>query len=231
MFNLSLVVDAENEIAETFKTNNTSSASHTLFGKPTVLSITPKAGTILTNNTSASKKPPIYASFESFQKIDTALVKLYLNDIDITNLARKYAERIQYLTPTELPNGDYKVEVYLKNFSGFENSISWNFTIDVPGNIITTNNPDEIVEYKLSQNYPNPFNPTTNISFSLPKKENVKIIIYDALGKEITKILDEERNMGNHSIEFNASALSSGTYIYRIITSSFIETKKMLLLK
>jgi hypothetical protein len=185
----------------------------------------PRADTIVTN----TKKPPIYASFERFQQIDTASIKLYLNDVDITDLSRKLVERVQYIPTTELPNGDYKVSVYLKNIAGFENNFSWNFKINTP--VVSTNNPDEVVEYKLSQNYPNPFNPTTNISFSLPKKENVKIIIYDALGKEIVKILDEERSMGNHSIEFNASALSSGTYIYRIITTSFTETKKMLLLK
>jgi hypothetical protein len=225
-FTVSLVVDAEKQIDETFKANNTSSTAITVFGKPALLNILPRADTILIN----TKKPPIYASFESFQQIDTASAKLYLNDVDITDIARKFAERIQYITPTDFPNGDYKVTVYIKNIAGFENTFSWNFKLNYP--VISTNEPDEVVDYKLSQNYPNPFNPTTVISFSLPKKENVKIIIYDALGKEITKILDEDRSMGNHSIEFNASTLSSGTYIYRIITSSgFTETKKMLLLK
>jgi hypothetical protein len=226
-YTFSLIADADNKIIEVFKDNNKSSFSLTIFGKPILLNILPRADTIVTN----TKKPPIYASFESFQQIDTSSRRLYLNDVDITGSpqTRKFNDRIQYVPATDLGNGDYNVKLYLKNTAGFENNISWNFKINNP--IVSTNDPNEAVEYRLLQNYPNPFNPTTNISFSLPKKENVKIIIYDALGKEIVKILDEERNIGNHSIEFNASDLSSGTYIYRIITNSFTETKKMVLLK
>jgi hypothetical protein len=225
-FNLSLIVDADKQIEEMFKANNTESLDITVFGKPELSSISPRADTIITS----TRKPPILAFFEGFQQIDTSSIKLYLNDVDMTNLSRKVVDtRVQYITTTDLQNGDYKVTVYLKNFAGFENTFTWNFKLNYP--IVSTNEPDEVIDYRLLQNYPNPFNPTTTISFSLPKKENVKIIIYDALGKEIVKILDEERSMGNHSIEFNASTLSSGPYIYRIITTGFTETKKMLLLK
>ena len=224
-FELSLIVDAEDKIVEVFKDNNKSSFTFTVLGKPALFNISPKADNIVTN----TKKPPIYASFESFQQIDTASAKLYLNDVDITDICRKLAGRIQYIPTTDIPNGDYKVTVYLKNIGGFDSTFSWNFKLNYP--VASTNEPNEVVDYKLTQNYPNPFNPTTKISFSLPKKENVKIIIYDALGKEIATILNEERNAGNHSIDFNATNFSSGTYIYRIITSGFTETKKMLLLK
>jgi len=224
-FELSLIVDAENKIVEVFKDNNKSSFTFTVLGKPALLNISPKADIIVTN----TKKPPIYASFESFQQIDTASAKLYLNDVDITDICRKLAGRIQYIPTTDIPNGDYKVTVYIQNIAGFDSTFSWNFKLNYP--VASTNEPNEVVDYKLTQNYPNPFNPTTKISFSLPKKENVKIIIYDALGKEIATILNEERNAGNHSIDFNAANFSSGTYIYRIITSGFTETKKMLLLK
>lgn len=85
--------------------------------------------------------------------------------------------------------------------------------------------------YSLKQNYPNPFNPVTNISFSIPKSEFVKITVYNEIGKEIETIVSERLNQGNYTINFNAGKLSSGIYFYRIISGNFTETKKMLLLK
>jgi hypothetical protein len=93
---------------------------------------------------------------------------------------------------------------------------------------ISSNTPKK---YSLSQNYPNPFNPTTKISFDLPKQGFVSLKIYDVLGKEVAKLVNEHRNAGNHIIDFNASYLSSGVYYYRIEAGNFVETKKMLLIK
>ena len=87
------------------------------------------------------------------------------------------------------------------------------------------------VAYGLMQNYPNPFNPTTTINYSLPKSQNVKIEIYDMLGRKVKTLVDGYTEAGYHSVYFNASGLSSGIYIYRIIAGNFIQTKKMLLLK
>jgi hypothetical protein len=85
--------------------------------------------------------------------------------------------------------------------------------------------------YSLSQNYPNPFNPSTTIKFGMPKSENVKLIIYDMLGREVRTLVNEIRNPGTYEISFDASELSSGVYFYRLETPSFAETKKMLLVK
>ncbi|MEE9432419.1 MAG: T9SS type A sorting domain-containing protein [Melioribacteraceae bacterium] len=86
-------------------------------------------------------------------------------------------------------------------------------------------------DISLNQNYPNPFNPTTNISFGISLKGNVKLIVYDLLGKEIETILDEEKNAGNYSINFDGSNLSNGVYYYSLITNGKLLTKKMLLMK
>jgi len=86
-------------------------------------------------------------------------------------------------------------------------------------------------EFKLLQNYPNPFNPTTIISYSIPKQSNVKLIIYDALGREVANLVNEEKAAGNYTAEFNAANLSSGIYFYQIRAGEFIQTKKMLLLR
>jgi hypothetical protein len=85
--------------------------------------------------------------------------------------------------------------------------------------------------FELSQNYPNPFNPSTTISFSLPNTSKVTLKVFDILGNEITTLVDDQVDAGNHSIEFNAAGLSSGIYFYRIQAGNFTETRKMNLLK
>jgi hypothetical protein len=86
-------------------------------------------------------------------------------------------------------------------------------------------------DYELEQNYPNPFNPATSISFSIPKAGNVKLVVYDMLGREIITILDEYRKAGDYSVAFDASNLASGVYFYKIISGEFTDTKKMTLIK
>ena len=86
-------------------------------------------------------------------------------------------------------------------------------------------------KYALEQNFPNPFNPTTTIRYQLPKESKVVIKIYDVLGSEAMELLNDQKEAGIYEVEFNASNLSSGTYIYRIIAGDFVETKKMILLK
>jgi hypothetical protein len=87
------------------------------------------------------------------------------------------------------------------------------------------------IEYSLYQNYPNPFNPSTTISYQLPKTEFVTVRIFDAIGNEIKTIVKETKNSGVHEVNFDASQLSSGIYLYRIDAGTFNESKKMLLLK
>ncbi|GAB6282898.1 MAG: M1 family aminopeptidase [Ignavibacterium sp.] len=86
-------------------------------------------------------------------------------------------------------------------------------------------------EYSLSQNYPNPFNPTTNIKYSLKSDEKVTIKIYNTLGEEVMTLVDEIKPAGIYEAEFNANSLTSGVYMYRMQTSNYISTKKMLLVK
>ncbi len=85
--------------------------------------------------------------------------------------------------------------------------------------------------YLLSQNYPNPFNPTTKISFSLPKAGDVKLVVYDILGKEVATLVNDYRTAGTHQVEFNASNLASGVYLYRIEAGEFRDVKRMMLVK
>ena len=85
--------------------------------------------------------------------------------------------------------------------------------------------------FELGQNYPNPFNPVTNIKFDLPKSSNVKITIYNNLVQEIAIILNESKSAGFYEVKYDASSLSSGVYFYRIEAGTFVQTKKMMVLK
>ncbi|MCU7493005.1 MAG: T9SS type A sorting domain-containing protein [Ignavibacteria bacterium] len=87
------------------------------------------------------------------------------------------------------------------------------------------------VEYALSQNYPNPFNPSTVINYEIPKTSRVTLKIFDMLGKEVTTLVNEYKEQGRYSVEFNASHLPSGTYIYELRANDFVKSGKMLLLK
>jgi len=86
-------------------------------------------------------------------------------------------------------------------------------------------------KYALRQNYPNPFNPATIIKYQIPELSFVTIKVYDVLGKEITTLVNEEKPAGAYSLEFDAANFPSGIYFYQLRTSSFVQTKKMLLLK
>jgi len=85
--------------------------------------------------------------------------------------------------------------------------------------------------YSLSQNYPNPFNPATTIKFALTKPALTTLVLYDILGREIQTLLDRELEAGYHEINLNAGPLPSGVYFYRIESGSFVQTRKMVLMK
>ena len=85
--------------------------------------------------------------------------------------------------------------------------------------------------FTLEQNYPNPFNPSTTIGYNLKEKTNVKLVLMNAIGEEIDILVNEEQETGPHNINFNASTLPSGIYFYRLQAGSFLETRKMILLK
>lgn len=87
------------------------------------------------------------------------------------------------------------------------------------------------IKYSLSQNYPNPFNPETNIRFEIPNRSNVRISIFDVLGKEISVLVNEELNPGTFEVNWDASNFPSGVYFYKIVTDGFSESKKMVLVK
>lgn len=93
--------------------------------------------------------------------------------------------------------------------------------------------------WQLEQNYPNPFNPTTSIRYQVPAPSgvegpganNVTLAVYDVLGREVAVLVDERKPAGNFNVTFDGARLSSGIYIYRLIAGSFVQSRRMILLK
>ncbi len=87
------------------------------------------------------------------------------------------------------------------------------------------------VRFELFQNYPNPFNPVTTISYALPQASRVRLNIFDIIGRRVAVLVDEDKAAGEYKLQFDASTLPSSVYFYRIAAGSFVQTKRMLLLK
>ncbi|MFZ1289590.1 MAG: glucoamylase family protein [Melioribacteraceae bacterium] len=144
---------------------------------------------------------PIICMIENYRS--QLLWNLFMNDPDIKKIFNSYPPFFDSETPTEI----------------VEN-------LELP------------TKFNLEQNYPNPFNPITTIQYSIPNvassfssSNNVKIIIYDVLGKIVKILVNENQRPGNYEIEFNAENLASGIYYYSLRAGNFIETKKMILVK
>lgn len=87
------------------------------------------------------------------------------------------------------------------------------------------------IDYNLQQNYPNPFNPITAIKYDLPNSSEVSLIIYDILGRKVKELVNNKQEAGSYEIQFNATNLASGVYIYQLVADKYISSKKMILLK
>ena len=86
-------------------------------------------------------------------------------------------------------------------------------------------------EMSLSQNYPNPFNPETKIRFSIVSTQHATLTVYDLLGRRVTVLVDEKKPPGKYEVAFDGTRLASGMYIYRLTAGTYVESRKMLLLK
>jgi len=115
--------------------------------------------------------------------------------------------------------------------AGYAGPLRWDSTsVTISVTDVEQNN-SNLAEFKLHANYPNPFNPSTTIKYSLSEALFTSLKIYDAVGNEVAVLVDELKSAGEHQIEFNAAGLSSGIYYYTLQAGSFIETKKMILMK
>ncbi len=147
----------------------------------------------------------------------------------------------QYRIDGLLP-GSYTVKsdkIYLNSQSTFTVTMDYNANlfktlafVMTPDNVTGIGSSSETPEaFALMQNYPNPFNPGTTISFNVSELRNVSLKVYDILGKEVANLINENLAPGSYSITFNASALPSGMYFYKLQAGDFTSVKKMTLIK
>ena len=134
-------------------------------------------------------------------------------------------------TSVLLSTGKYYLEIEAQ-----PTSYSWMFPYSfilhsTPVTSVDNNAPIVVEGFRLLQNFPNPFNPSTNISFHIPSRSYVSLGIFDILGREVTKLVSGEMEAGDHSVIWDASAMSTGTYFYRLQSGDFVETKKLVLIK
>jgi photosystem II stability/assembly factor-like uncharacterized protein len=116
--------------------------------------------------------------------------------------------------------------------AGWANGISFGVILKWAGQPLPVkDNQKPISIFMLEQNFPNPFNPSTKIKYSIPQSSNVVIKVFDILGNEIETLVNEEKQVGIYEVEFNAVRFPSRVYFYQLKAGSFVETKKMLLLK
>lgn len=116
-------------------------------------------------------------------------------------------------------------------FDGYIDDIIIKNSTEVVTNIENINNEGIEKRFILCYNYPNPFNPTTVITYQLPEATHVILKVYNILGEEITTLIDEYKQSGRYNVEFNASNLVSGIYIYKLEAGNFIDVKKMVLMR
>jgi len=110
----------------------------------------------------------------------------------------------------------------------------WGWAIDnlkIQENLVDVKDEVMPTRFELSQNYPNPFNPSTIISFALPREEKVTLKVYNNVGELVSTLVNEVKPAGVHNVNFTVSNLASGVYFYKIEAGSFVQSKKMIILK
>ncbi|MBU0475083.1 MAG: glycoside hydrolase family 3 C-terminal domain-containing protein [Bacteroidetes bacterium] len=128
-------------------------------------------------------------------------------------------------TITDIESGDFNIKL-LAEKGGF--NLNWFELVTISDAESENNLPSS---YSLYQNYPNPFNPSTKIKYSISTAGNVKLKVYDVLGKEVKSLVNEYKKAGSYEIEFNSVNLSTGIYFYKMTSGSFTATQKMVLVK
>ncbi|OGU84981.1 MAG: hypothetical protein A2W11_14000 [Ignavibacteria bacterium RBG_16_35_7] len=120
------------------------------------------------------------------------------------------------------------------NFNGANSGDSWNFASNKVISVVQptgVNDQISVNSFELRQNYPNPFNPSTTISWQSAVGSQQTLNIFDVLGNEVASLINEWKEVGNHSVDLNASGLASGIYYYKLSAGNFTSTKKMILLR
>ena len=129
----------------------------------------------------------------------------------------------------EIPAATLDLTGIVGNFSGTPQITarsSADFNFDVSADL-----GEMAYQFRLDQNFPNPFNPTTSINYTIGETANVNLVIYDVLGRRVATLVNEVQSPGFYNVNFDATRLASGTYIYRLETADQVAIRKMMLIK
>jgi hypothetical protein len=170
-------------------------------------------------------------------------LRVYCNAVEISRYqmtdSGSYAH-VNACIPTLLPLYSFTFQgdtgLISAGYSMFSNT--WTFILDVGlTNCALTDvsssahDNAKVSSATLNQNYPNPFNPSTTIKYELPKASDVRLAVYDLLGREVSVLVNERRDAGVHEVKFDGDGISNGVYFYRLTAGNFVQTRKLLLLK
>jgi hypothetical protein len=198
-----------------------------------VVTIPPAPNLVSPPNNSTNQPPTVMLDWDSLASANTYRIQLATDSLfnsivfDTSGVTRSY---LQMRPGILLANVKYYWKVNATNLAGTGPwSVVWNFRVNPTGLYQYSSAIPK--EFKLHNNYPNPFNPITKIRFDIPKNTYVKIRIFDLTGKEIMKLLNDYLSAGAYEILWNANNYSSGVYFYRIEAGSFVQIKKMVLIK
>lgn len=128
-----------------------------------------------------------------------------------------------------IPTGEINLTALVGNFNGNIQLIARSDADFGPPT--STEDGTSPYRFQLSQNYPNPFNPATRINYELAQTTDVRLVVYDILGRRVATLVNEVQNAGLHTVNFDMSRYASGTYIYRLEAGDFVSVKKMMLIK
>jgi glucosylceramidase len=193
--------------------------------------------TINTTDGSVTKNEEYYALGHVSKFVDSGAARIESNnDSDIINVAFKNPDGsivlVVYNQSSKFGNTDFEVRVGDNSFthSLFRyTTATFKWYPETASSV--TDSKFEPLNYSLHNNYPNPFNPSTTIAYTLEKSSNVTIEVTNLMGQKVASLVNQKQPKGRHSVVFDAGHLSSGIFIYRIKAGSFIQTKKMILLK
>ena len=114
---------------------------------------------------------------------------------------------------------------------GDEYNFGPNFVVKLVDTVVSVPESPRPLTFHLYQNYPNPFNPTTIIKYQIPSAKRVSLKVFDVLGREVATLVDRMMDAGEHSVQLDASGLSSGVYYYQMVTGTFTQTRKLVILR
>jgi hypothetical protein len=187
----------------------------------------------ITDENADGNPGPSTSNFGEILVADTSLVNTRVELQDGNHQYHNFWDASLEFVPTRVLVGDVMDELVGIMYFSFGNYKLIPRTNDDFVNYATdvNNEVNTVYNYELDQNYPNPFNPSTKINYSIQAEGLVSIKVFNILGQEVATLVNDFKTAGTHSVNFDASKLSSGIYLYKIDSNGFTQTKKMMLIK